>query len=69
MALNKADALTPEQLKRQSALLKRAAKATPLVVSAATGLGVSDVLRALLRIIDQDEERPRAAVKAWHLGG
>ena len=69
MALNKADALTPEQLKRQSALLKRAAKATPLVVSAATGLGVPDVLRALLRIIDQDEERPRAAVKAWHPGG
>jgi GTPase len=69
VALSKADALTPEQLKRQSALLKRAAKATPLVVSAATGLGVADVLRALLRIIDQDEERPRAAVKAWHPGG
>ena len=50
-------------------LLKRAAKATPLVVSAATGLGVSEVLRALLRIIDQDEERPGAAVKAWHPGG
>jgi len=69
VALSKADALTPEQLKRQSALLKRAAKATPLVVSAATGLGVSDVLRALLQIIDQDEERPRAAVKAWYPGG
>ena len=69
VALSKADALTPEQLKRQSALLKRAAKTTPLVVSAATGLGVSDVLRALLHIIDQDEERPRVAVKAWHPGG
>ena len=69
VALSKADALTPEQLKRQSALLKRAAKTTPLVVSAATGLGVSDVLRALLRIIDQDEEGPRAAVKAWRPGG
>ena len=69
VALSKADALTPEQLKRQSALLKRAAKAKPLVVSAATGLGVSDVLRALLQIIDQDEERPRAAVKAWYPGG
>jgi GTP-binding protein len=69
VALSKADALTPEQVKRQSALLKRAAKTTPLVVSAATGRGVSDVLRALLRIIDQDEEGPRAAVKAWHPGG
>ncbi len=37
VALNKADALTPEQLKQQTARLKRAAKATPLVVSAATG--------------------------------
>jgi GTP-binding protein len=69
VALSKADALTPEQLKRQSALLKRAAKATPLLVSAATGVGVSDVLRALLRIIVQDEERPRTPVKAWHPGG
>src|SRR5436189_2458765 len=46
VALSKADALTPEQLKRQSARLKRAAKATPLGVSAATRLGVSEVLRA-----------------------
>jgi GTPase len=69
VALSKSDALTPEQLKRQSERLKRAAQATPLVVSAATGLGVSEVLRALLRIIDQDEERPGGAVKAWHPGG
>ena len=37
VALNKADALTPEQLKQQVARLKRAAKKTPLVMSAATG--------------------------------
>src|SRR6187401_1872515 len=37
VALNKADALTPEQLKQQLARLKRAAKMTPLVISAATG--------------------------------
>ena len=69
VALSKADALTPEQLKRQSARIKRAAETTPFVVSAATGLGVSEVLRALLRIIDQDEQRPGAAVNAWHPGG
>src|SRR5215204_5050528 len=40
VALNKADALTPEQLKQQTARLKRAAKKTPLVISAATGAGV-----------------------------
>src|ERR1700680_2846844 len=37
VALNKADALTAEEIKRQVARLKRAAKAAPLVVSAATG--------------------------------
>ena len=39
VALNKADALTPEQLKQQVARLKRAAKKTPLVLSAATRRG------------------------------
>ena len=34
VALNKADALTPEQLKQQVSRLKRAAKKTPLVISA-----------------------------------
>src|SRR5499425_210300 len=58
VALNKADALTPEQLKQQSARLKRAAGTAPLVVSAVTGAGVSNVLRALLSLIEQDEKRP-----------
>jgi GTP-binding protein len=66
VALNKADALTPEQLKQQSARLKRAAERKPLVVSAATGGGVPGVLRALLKIIDQDQARPSTAAKAWH---
>ena len=66
VALNKADALTPEQLKQQSARLKRAAGTAPLVVSAVTGAGVSNVLRALLSLIEQDEKRPMVAAKAWH---
>lgn len=66
VALNKADALTPEQLKQQSARLKRVAEKQPLVVSAATGAGVPEVLRALLRIIDQGRARPTTAARAWH---
>jgi GTP-binding protein len=68
VALNKADALTPELLKQQVARLKRAAKKTPLVVSAATGAGVPDVLRALLGIIDgaRAVEEPAEAEAAWH---
>jgi GTP-binding protein len=53
VALNKADALTPAQIKQQLARLKRAAKVTPLLVSAATGAGVPQVLRALTGFIDQ----------------
>ena len=68
VALNKADALTPEQLKQQTARLARAAKKTPLVVSAATGAGVPEVLRTLLSVIDQTrhQQRPSVAAKAWH---
>jgi GTPase len=71
VALNKADALTPEQLKQQTARLARAAKKTPLVVSAATGAGVPEVLRTLLSVIDQTrhQQRPSVAAKAWHPQG
>jgi GTPase len=52
VALNKADALTAEELKQQKARLQRAAKQSPLVISAAAGRGVQEALRALLRMID-----------------
>src|SRR5882724_12489319 len=51
VALNKADALSPEQLKQQTARLKRAAKKTPLVISAVSGKGVTAALRALIEVI------------------
>src|SRR6202007_432570 len=49
VALNKADALTPEQLKQQTARLKRAAKKTPLVISGVSRQGVPEALRALVK--------------------
>jgi GTPase len=57
VALNKADALSPEELKQQKARLQRAAKAIPLVLSAATHKGVPEALRALLKVIDGTAER------------
>jgi GTP-binding protein len=66
VALNKADALTPEQLKQQTARLKRAAKKTPLVLSAVTRQGVTDALRALVKVIDQSSERDETPAAAWH---
>jgi GTP-binding protein len=67
VALNKADAMTADELKRQSARLKRAAGQTPLVVSAATGAGVPEVLRALAMIVDgaRREGVHRAPEAAW----
>jgi GTPase len=67
VALNKADALTPEQLKQQTARLKRAARRAPLVISAATGAGVPEAMRALRSVIDaaRGDLEPRAAA-GWH---
>jgi GTP-binding protein len=64
VALNKADALTPEQRKQQVARLKRAAKQTPLVISAATGEGVPEVLRALLQVIGEARGKTEPAALA-----
>jgi GTP-binding protein len=65
VALNKADALDADQLKEQAARLKRAAKAAPLAISAATRQGTPEALRALARVIDAavkaSEPRPEAA--------
>ncbi len=59
VALSKADALSADDIKQQLAQLKRAAKKQPLVVSAVSGDGVAEVLRALYRVIEK--ARPTAA--------
>jgi len=51
VALTKADAMTADAIKAQSAELKKAAKKAPLVISSASGQGVLEVLRELLKII------------------
>jgi GTPase len=53
IALNKADALSPDDVKQQVARLKRAAKKTPLVISAVSGEGVNEALRALFKVIER----------------
>jgi GTPase len=53
VALNKIDAVAPDELKKQRDRLKRAAKKTPLLVSAATGEGVQDALKALVEVIGE----------------
>ena len=69
VALNKADALSPDEIKRQVAALRRVIKKNPLVISAVSGDGVVDVLRALLKVIDQARHGGDASSTpdaAWH---
>ena len=49
VALNKADALAATDVARQVASLKSVTKTTPFVISAVSGHGVDEVLRALLQ--------------------
>jgi GTP-binding protein len=53
VALSKSDALTKDAIKAQAGKLKKACKKTPLVLSAQSGDGVQEALRALLKIIDE----------------
>src|ERR1700719_2344167 len=69
LALNKADAMSADEIKQQVARLKRAAKKAPLVISAVSGDGVAEVLRALLKVIDQARHsgvETSATDAAWH---
>jgi GTP-binding protein len=53
VALNKIDAVMPDELKKQKERLKRAAKKTPLLMSGVTGEGVKEALRALVAVIGE----------------
>ncbi|NEW90078.1 GTPase ObgE, partial [Rhodopseudomonas sp. WA056] len=53
VALNKIDAVEPDELKKQKDRLKRAAKKTPLLLSGVTGRGVPEALRALVAVIGE----------------
>jgi GTPase len=68
VALNKADAMAADEIKQQVGRLKRAARKTPLVVSAATGIGVPEVLRALFEGIEQSRARNHAHVATGATG-
>ena len=47
VALSKADAVPKDEIKKKARSLKKAAGAAPLIVSAASGVGVPEALRAL----------------------
>jgi GTPase len=59
VALSKSDAMTPEAIKTQIAKLKKACKKTPMVLSAQSGQGVQEALRALAAIIEKARNNPQ----------
>ncbi|MGQ3674515.1 GTPase ObgE [Xanthobacter sp. TB0139] len=68
VALSKVDALTPELLEEQIARVKAASGKTPLLLSAQSGRGVQDALRALLSIVEEarrSEKEEASAQEPW----
>jgi GTP-binding protein len=61
LALSKCDALDEATLAAKAAELKAAARKKPLLVSAASGLGVKEALAALVREIVRADAKQRAA--------
>ena len=56
VALSKCDALTPEEIKKKAAKLKKACKTTPITLSSQSRQGVTDTLRALFEVINAARE-------------
>jgi GTPase len=69
VALSKADAVPKDELKKKARALKRKARTEPLIVSAASGQGVPQVLRALAADIksmrvQEKQKTPREATSS-----
>jgi len=71
VALSKADAVSAKDLAAQKAKLKRASKRDPLILSAQTGKGVKEVLRALFKLVEAKNKRvlskkkSKEGTRAW----
>ncbi len=65
VALNKIDAVSPDDLKQQVARLKRAAKTKPVLISALSRQGIDEALRALDAVIRDANAPPEADAKPF----
>jgi GTPase len=66
VALSKIDALTPEMIAKQKKKLERASKRKPIVLSAHSGEGVQDALRAVLKLVERSRRgHSRAEAAQW----
>ncbi len=62
--LSKCDALTPELIAERADALKKAARKKPLLASAVSGFGVSEVLYALAQVIERSRKEEREESEA-----
>jgi GTP-binding protein len=58
LALNKVDALSPDELAAKKKALKKVAKKEPLILSAATGKGVQEALYEVLKYVTEARQAP-----------
>lgn len=70
VALSKCELVPEDELKKKVQKLKRAAKKTPIVLSAATGQGVDDALKLMWRTVEDaravdDEVHPKGSEEDW----
>jgi len=59
LALNKCDALTPEDIKEKCAALKKASKKKIWPISGVSGDGVKAVLREMMKVIEKEREESK----------
>jgi GTP-binding protein len=64
VALSKCDALTPELIADRMEALRKAVRKKPLVLSAVSGLGVSEVLYALAQVIERSRKNDQAEARS-----
>jgi GTP-binding protein len=67
VALTKCDALDKKAIARQAAALGKAARKKPLILSAVSGLGIKDALRALAREVGRGGAEKAAEVPREHV--
>ncbi|SCM77943.1 GTPase involved in cell partioning and DNA repair [uncultured Pleomorphomonas sp.] len=70
VALSKCELVPEDELATKARKLKRAAKATPILLSAVTGTGVEAMLRAMATAVEtsraeNDESRAATATRIW----
>lgn len=70
LALSKCELIDEDDLKKKMQKLKRAAKKTPIALSAATGQGVDDALKLMWRTVEdaraeESEDHPKPVEGEW----